>query len=139
MTSAFRVLVAAGLLLVSACGTSSGGSSGSNYTGKTITIGAVLSLTGAGAVYGPSSKAGIELGVEMVNKRGGVSGAMLNLLPTEDDASDKSQSAQVAQKLVEQDHILALLGPTLSNSAVAVHPEMETLKTPVVAVSNTGT
>jgi branched-chain amino acid transport system substrate-binding protein len=34
--------------------------------------------------------------------------------------------------------VLALLGPTLSNSAVAVHPLAESLKTPVLAVSTTG-
>jgi len=33
---------------------------------------------------------------------------------------------------------LALLGPTLSNSAVAVHPLAESLKVPILAVSTTG-
>src|SRR5258708_21340676 len=33
---------------------------------------------------------------------------------------------------------MALLGPTLSNSAVAVHPLAESLKTPILAVSTTG-
>jgi len=34
--------------------------------------------------------------------------------------------------------VMALLGPTLSNSAVAVHPLAESLKTPILAVSTTG-
>src|SRR3989442_161354 len=33
---------------------------------------------------------------------------------------------------------LALLGPTLSNSAVAVHPLAESFKIPILAVSTTG-
>jgi branched-chain amino acid transport system substrate-binding protein len=59
-------------------------------------------------------------------------------LTINDDASDKAQSAQVAQKLIQSEQDLALLGPTLSNSAVAVHPLAETLKTPILAVSTTG-
>jgi len=44
----------------------------------------------------------------------------------------------VAQKLIQSGQVVALLGPTLSNSAVAVHPLAESLKTPIVAVSTTG-
>jgi branched-chain amino acid transport system substrate-binding protein len=40
--------------------------------------------------------------------------------------------------MIEQDQDLALLGPTLSNSAVGVHPLAESLKTPILAVSTTG-
>jgi branched-chain amino acid transport system substrate-binding protein len=59
-------------------------------------------------------------------------------LTVKDDASDKAQSAAVAQTLIQQDQVMALLGPTLSNSAVAVHPLAESLKTPILAVSTTG-
>ena len=55
-----------------------------------------------------------------------------------DDASDKAQSAQQAQTLIQENQVLALLGPTLSNSAVAVHPLAESHKTPILAVSTTG-
>src|SRR5207244_2652013 len=48
------------------------------------------------------------------------------------------QSAQLAQTMIQSDQDLALLGPTLSNSAVAVHPLAESLKTPILAVSTTG-
>jgi branched-chain amino acid transport system substrate-binding protein len=40
--------------------------------------------------------------------------------------------------MIQSDQDLALLGPTLSNSAVAVHPLAESLKTPILAVSTTG-
>jgi branched-chain amino acid transport system substrate-binding protein len=79
----------------------------------------------------------MDLAVETINKNGGVNGAMLSL-ETRDDASDKTQSSQVAQQFIQEGKILGLLGPTLSNSAVAVHPLAESLKTPIVAVSTTG-
>jgi branched-chain amino acid transport system substrate-binding protein len=40
--------------------------------------------------------------------------------------------------MTQQDNDLALLGPTLSNSAVGAHPLAEKLKIPILAVSTTG-
>jgi branched-chain amino acid transport system substrate-binding protein len=125
-------------MLLAACGSTGGGGGTTNsYSGKTIKLGAILSLTGAGSVYGPQSWNGAALAVKQINGSGGVNGAQIALTKS-DDASDKAQSAQVAQTLIQSDQDLALLGPTLSNSAVAVHPLAETLKTPILAVSTTG-
>ncbi len=131
-------LVAA--FLIAACGSSGGGTgggSGSSYSGKTISLGAVLSITGAGGVYGPQSRDGMMLAVKQINASGGVNGAQISLT-VEDDTSDKATAAQKAQTLIQQDNVLALLGPTLSNSAVAMHPLDESLKVPTLGVSNTG-
>jgi len=129
----------AAALVVAACGSAGGSSTGStnSYSGKTIKLGAILSITGAGGVYGPQSRDGMMLAVDQINKAGGVNGAQISLT-VRDDASLQTQSAQVAQTMIQADQDLALLGPTLSNSAVAVHPLAESLKTPILAVSTTG-
>jgi branched-chain amino acid transport system substrate-binding protein len=134
---ALAVAVVVGL---AACGSSGGGgtSSGSNnYQGKTLNFGAVFSLTGGGGVYGPQQQNGVQLAQEVINNSGGVNGAKISF-DIEDDASDKAQSAQVTQKLIQQGQAVALLGPTLSNSAVAAHPIADSQKTPMLAVSTTG-
>jgi len=139
-TGARAIVVGLALALaLAACGGSSstGASSSNAYQGKTIQLGAILSLTGAGGVYGPSSEKGMQLAVNKINNSGGVNGAKLSL-DVRDDGSDKIQSAQVAQTLIQQGQLLALLGPTLSNSAVAVHPLAESFKIPILAVSTTG-
>jgi branched-chain amino acid transport system substrate-binding protein len=125
--------------LIAACGSDSGGGGGTtnSYAGKTIKLGAVLSITGPGLIYGTQSRDGAKLAVKQINGAGGVNGAMINLT-VEDDTSDKATSQAKAQTLIEQNQSLALLGPTLSNSAVAVHPLAEQLKTPILAVSTTG-
>jgi branched-chain amino acid transport system substrate-binding protein len=123
-------------LVLTACGTTAG-SGGSSYQGKTIKLGALLSITGAGGVYGPQSRDGMLLAVEQINGSGGVNGAQISF-EVRDDASDKAQSSQQAQTMIQQDQLMALLGPTLSNSAVGVHPLAESLKTPILAVSTTG-
>ncbi len=136
-----RLVGLAATLLVFACGSSGGGGGGgtgsNSYSGKTIQLGAILSITGAGGVYGPQSKNGMLLAVQQINSSGGINGAQINLTVL-DDTSDKATSAAKAQTLIQQNNVLALLGPTLSNSAVAVHPLAESLKVPILAVSTTG-
>src|SRR5213082_3347708 len=134
-TRLFGWLVAT--LLVAACGSTGGGGNANSYSGKTIKFGAVLSITGAGGVYGPQSRDGAKLAVKEINASGGVNGAQIELT-VEYDASDKAQSQQKAQTLITSNNVLAFLGPTLSNSAVGVHPLAESLKTPILAVSTTG-
>jgi branched-chain amino acid transport system substrate-binding protein len=139
MRTGARAIVLGLVLALSACGGSSttGTSSSNSYQGKTIQLGAILSITGAGGVYGPSSERGMVLAVDNINNAGGVNGAKLRL-DVRDDGSLKAQSQQVAQTLIQQGQFLALLGPTLSNSAVAVHPLAESFKIPILAVSTTG-
>src|SRR3979490_2661442 len=110
---------------------------GGATTTKVIKLGAILSITGAGGVYGPQSRDGMNLAVKQINATGGVNGVQINLT-VKDDASDKAQATQLAQTMTQQDNDLALLGPTLSNSAVGAHPLAEKLKIPILAVSTTG-
>src|SRR6267378_62026 len=108
------IAIALAVALAACGGTSTTGTSSSNsYQGKTIQLGAILSITGAGGVYGPSSERGMVLAVDNINNAGGVSGAKLRL-DVRDDGSLKAQSQQVAQTLIQQGQFLALLGPTLS-------------------------
>src|SRR6202049_1938650 len=125
-------------IIVASCGsaTTSGGNT-NTYSGKVIKFGAILSITGAGGVYGPQSRDGMNLAVKQINAAGGVLGATI-ALTINDDASLKPTAAQLTQTLIQSEQDLALLGPTLSNSAVGAHPLAESLKTPILAVSTTG-
>jgi len=128
------VVVAAAVVVLSACGGSGSSTAGG---GKTLHLGAVFSLTGAGGVYGPQQKNAVQLAQDIVNRAGGVNGAKL-AFDIQDDGSDKSQAAQVTQRLIQDGQADALLGPTLSNSAVAAHPIADAARTPMLAVSTTG-
>src|SRR3979409_1642970 len=84
-------------LVLAACGATEGGGGTTNSdAGKPIKVGAILSLTGAGSVYGPQSWNGAALAVKQINGSGGVNGAKIALTKN-DDASDKAQSAQDPQ------------------------------------------
>jgi branched-chain amino acid transport system substrate-binding protein len=105
---------------------------------KTVKIGAAFSLTGAAAQYGVTQKNGVQLAVDEINASGYVPGVKIDL-SVEDDASTKDQAINVFQQFINGDKDVALLGPTLSNSAQAADPVAQQAKVPVLGVSNTGT
>ncbi|HEY8739635.1 MAG TPA: ABC transporter substrate-binding protein [Candidatus Dormibacteraeota bacterium] len=127
--------------LLAGCGgsTSSGGtaSGGTNYTGKTLQLAAVISLNGPGNVYGLQQKTGIQLAVDEINGHGGVNGAQI-AMDIQDDGSLQQQGAQVFQTEIQEKKVVGIIGPTLSNTAIAAHPVANNLKTPVIGPSNTG-
>jgi len=101
-----------------------------------IAIGAVWSLTGAAAIYGPSQKQAAEMAVEEINKAGTLGQAAIKLI-TEDDRSTKEGAIAAFEKLINQDKVVAIFGPTLSNSAKAADPMAQEKKVVVLATSNT--
>ena len=108
---------------------------GANLTG-TAKVGAVFSMTGAGAQYGATQKNGVQLAVDEINASKALGDAKLEVV-FEDDASDKAPGINVFQKLINQDKVVAIIGPTLSNTAQAADPIAQQAGVPVLGVSNT--
>jgi branched-chain amino acid transport system substrate-binding protein len=102
-------------------------------TGK---VGVALSLTGAAAVYGATQKNGVQLAIDEINASKALGDATLEAV-IEDDASDKAQGINVFQKFINQDKVVAIMGPTLSNTAQAADPAAQQANVPVLGVSNT--
>ncbi|HEY7294368.1 MAG TPA: ABC transporter substrate-binding protein [Dehalococcoidia bacterium] len=105
---------------------------------KTVKLGAAFSLTAAAAQYGATQKNGAQLAVDEINASGYIPGVKIDLT-IDDDASSKDQAITVFQNFITQDKVAAILGPTLSNSALASDPVAQQAKVPVLGVSNTGT
>jgi len=103
---------------------------------STARIGAALSLTGDAAVYGATQRNGILLAVEDVQKGQLPPGVKLEVV-VEDDGSSKQQAISVYQRLINQQKVSAIIGPTLSTTATGADPIAQMAKVPVVAVSNT--
>ena len=101
-----------------------------------IKLGAAEALSGPAGQYGQSIKNGFELAVEEINANGGVKGGKL-VLQIEDEAGKKEQAIDVFKKLIFQDKVLMVFGPTLSNSAQAADPIAQAAKTVVFGTSNT--
>ena len=86
-----------------------------------VSIGAILPLTGEAAKYGASSKNGIDLAVDEINKAGGVRGSKLSVI-FEDDQGVPAKGVSGFQKLATVDKVPAVIGAMASSETLAIAP-----------------
>jgi branched-chain amino acid transport system substrate-binding protein len=100
-------------------------------------IGLVQSTTGgSAALYGIEQKQAIELAFSEINASNTLKNITLESIHA-DDGADRGQTVNIFQRLIRQDKVVAILGPTLSNSAFAADPIAQQAGIPVIASSNT--
>lgn len=104
--------------------------------GADIKLGAAEALTGPAAKYGVAIKNGFTLAADEINAKGGVNGNKI-VLVIEDEQGKKEEAINVFKKLIFQDKVLMVFGPTLSNSAFAAGPIANAAKVVVFGTSNT--
>ncbi|MGX1428389.1 MULTISPECIES: ABC transporter substrate-binding protein [Bradyrhizobium] len=104
---------------------------------RTARIGLVQSTTGgSAALYGTEQKQAIELAFSEINAAKTLKDIKLETIYA-DDGADRGQTVNIFQRLIRQDKVVAILGPTLSNSAFAADPIAQQAGVPVIASSNT--
>ncbi|WP_374619533.1 ABC transporter substrate-binding protein [Pandoraea sp.] len=101
-----------------------------------LKIGVAEALSGGAAQYGAAIKNGFQLAADEINAAGGVNGNKL-VLQVEDEQGKKEEAINVFKKLIFQDKVLMVFGPTLSNSAQAADPIAQAGKTVAFGTSNT--
>ena len=100
-------------------------------------IGAALSLTGPARMFGAAQRSGIRLAQDEINLSHMLGSTSLEVL-VEDDGSDRDQASAVFQGFIES-HVVAIMGPTLSDTALSVDPVAQQAGVPVLAISNAAT
>jgi branched-chain amino acid transport system substrate-binding protein len=98
--------------------------------GDTIKIGMVLSVTGPGADSGKYALAGAKIGVDRVNRSGGVLGKQVEIVP-EDDQTTNPGAVLAFSRLAAQPDIVAFLGQIRSTQTHAMSPDILTTGKPV--------
>jgi branched-chain amino acid transport system substrate-binding protein len=102
-------------------------------TERKIKIGAVLPLTGGGlSPYGQSAQNAILLAIE----KSGVKDKV-ELVVEDDKGCQAKEAATAAQKLIDVDHVVAIVGPMCTSPALAIAPIAEAKKI-VVLTSASG-
>lgn len=96
-------------------------------------IGVISYLSGPGAAYGEAITSGFKLAQKEINEKGEVNIELV----TEDSAGKQEQALSAAQKLMSNDDIVALLGPTLSTEMNVVGPEADLNGIPIIGTSTT--
>ncbi len=101
-----------------------------------IKIGVAAALTGGAAQYGVVIRNGFQLAADEINAKGGINGNKVHLV-IEDEQGKKEEGINVFKKLIFQDKVLMIFGPTLSNSMFAAGPVANSAKTVVFGTSVT--
>jgi branched-chain amino acid transport system substrate-binding protein len=97
-----------------------------------IKIGALFAVTGPASFLGEPERNTAQMVVEEINKAGGIKGRMLELI-TYDTGGDATKAVQLANKLIKNDHVVAIIGPSTTGDTMAVIPVVEKAHIPLIA------
>lgn len=104
---------------------------------ETVSIGALFTLSGGASVYGVVQQQAVQLAVDEINAAGYLGEGVTLQVLFEDSASENEQAINAMTKLVEEDQVVAVIGPTLSREAFSADPIAQENGTVVIGVSNT--
>jgi branched-chain amino acid transport system substrate-binding protein len=99
---------------------------------ETVKIGLLAPLTGSAAADGVSVHNSLMLAVEKVNKGGGLLGKPVELV-VYDDRADAKEAVPLAQKLIQQDAVAAVVAGSYSLPTRAAAPIFDESQIPMVA------
>lgn len=94
---------------------------------STIKIGGIFSITGPSFLGVPESNTAKML-VEKINAAGGIDGKKIELI-IEDDGGKPEQTLALAQKLIEEEKVIAIIGPSTSGATLKIKQFCEENKT----------
>ena len=94
-----------------------------------IKLGAFFDLTGPSSAIGTPTKLVAEMVVKKINGEGGINGRPLELVIA-DDEGDPTKAAIIAKKFIESDKVVAIIGPTRTDTGMASKPIIEQNKVP---------
>jgi len=102
------------------------------YAKEPYKIGALFAVTGPASFLGEPEKNTALMLMEQINKAGGINGHPLEII-IEDTKSDETQAVLSAKKLLENDKVLAIVGPSTTGESMALVPIMNSAKTTLVS------
>jgi branched-chain amino acid transport system substrate-binding protein len=118
-----------GLFLLAGC-------SPTEETVSQVKVGVIAPLTGSIPAVGQSTKNAAELAVKEINDAGGldVGGQKTEIVLFIEDNEDKEESAvSAAQKLINQNNVVAIIGPQASRNAIPASTIAENARIPMIS------
>jgi branched-chain amino acid transport system substrate-binding protein len=97
----------------------------------TIKLGAFFDLSGRASFIGTPSKLVAEMLVDKINAEGGINGKKIELVIA-DTEGDPAKAANIATRFIHKDKVVAIVGPTLTDTGMSVKKIVNSGKTPIV-------
>jgi len=97
-----------------------------------LRIGALFSITGPASFLGEPERNTLEMLVKEANSRGGIKGRKIELV-VYDTQGDATKAVQMATKLIKNDKVSVIVGPSTTGETMAVIPVAEKEKVPLIS------
>ncbi|MDD2897169.1 MAG: ABC transporter substrate-binding protein [Desulfuromonadaceae bacterium] len=104
------------------------------FAAAPIKIGGLFAVTGPAAFLGEPERNSAKMVVDEINKAGGVKGRKLELV-VYDTTGDATKAVQLATKLIKDDKVVAIIGPSTTGETMAVIPVAEKEQIPLISCS----
>jgi len=95
-------------------------------------IGGIFAITGPSSFLGDPEKRSMEMIVEEINAKGGIDGHPLEAV-IYDTEGDPGKTNLFANKLISNDKVLAIVGPSLTDTTLAIVPLVEKEQVPLIS------
>jgi len=108
-----------------------------NKAAPDVNVGVIVPLSGVNAPFGINARNGIQLIADQINAAGGIKalgGAKINLIVA-DATSTPTTAATVAQRMITQDNVVAVLGAFQSSLTIAISEVTERGGIPMLTMS----
>jgi len=97
-----------------------------------LRIGALFSITGPASFLGEPERNTLEMLVKEANAKGGIKGRKIELV-VYDTQGDATKAVQMATKLIKNDKVSVIIGPSTTGETMAVIPVVEKEKIPLIS------
>jgi branched-chain amino acid transport system substrate-binding protein len=97
-----------------------------------IKIGALFSVSGPASFLGEPERNTAQMVVDEINKAGGIKGQNLELVII-DTQGDATKAVQGVNKLIKDDNVVAIIGPSTTGDSMAVIPVIEKAGIPLIS------
>jgi branched-chain amino acid transport system substrate-binding protein len=99
---------------------------------ENLKIGAIFAVTGGASFLGGPEARSAEMVVEEINKAGGINGNTIELI-IKDSGANPEKAISFAKQLIEEDKVLAIIGPSTSGETMKLKKIAEQGKTPLIS------
>jgi len=103
-----------------------------SFAAGTIKIGGLFAVTGPASFLGEPEKKTLEMLVKEANDKGGINGMKVEAV-IYDTTGDATKAVQLATKLIKDDKVSVIIGPSTTGESMAVIPVAEKEKIPLIS------
>lgn len=102
------------------------------FAAEPIKIGALFAITGPASFLGEPERNTAQMVIDEINRTGGIKGHTLQLIAY-DTQGDTTKAKQLVNKLIKNDKVVAIIGPSTTGDTMAIIDDVEKSGIPLIS------